>query len=439
MSEAERLLVDGRTGVVSTLTDFPVAPNAPSVFLSGATLPRTLVFSSAPAPRLNSAAGLTSDAARAAALGEAVERYCGTQYGWREMRIATYEELRIAGIRAVSPAEMPLAHPSQHEPGGGLERVSPFTPTTRLRWVSGYEVRTGRPIEIPACRIYMGYRTSDPEESQIDWAVSTGQSCHFDPATAMLGGLLEVVERDSFMITWLHRLGRHRIDPGSGPQLGPIFRQRFRRQGLEYRLFDITSDLGIPTVLAVLLSPHPFEPRAARSVSLGAAAHPNPERAAIKALLETAQSLPFLRTVLRAPRRSLREAADFRDFDDHVALYADGERTEALAFLLDGEETVGIESLPSFGSGSPTEDLHACMGRLDGAGLKAIASEITTPDVRCSGLHVFKVLVPGAVELKTQRTLFLGPQRLYDAPRRMGWPDVATHPRDLNPDPHPFP
>jgi ribosomal protein S12 methylthiotransferase accessory factor len=108
--------------------------------------------------------------------------------------------------------------------------------------------------------------------------------------------LLERIERDAYVlwqVTPMATALARSIDPHSFDD--PIIEgllQRLERTGLRLRLFDITSDIGIPCYLALLAPTDILERKQPRflDVTHGSGAHPNPIRAAIRAITETAQS-----------------------------------------------------------------------------------------------------------------------------------------------------
>lgn len=68
--------------------------------------------------------------------------------------------------------------------------------------------------------------------------------------------------------------------------------QRITTVGLSLRLFDVTSDIGIPCIAALLGPGNVTEARHVRFVDVthGCGCHPNPARSAIRAITEAAQS-----------------------------------------------------------------------------------------------------------------------------------------------------
>src|SRR5690349_3629240 len=76
IEQAEKALVDPDVGLIASLGEIPVEPNDPQIFLFGARVADTPLGRCAVHRAQCGGAGLTRIEAKAAAVGEAVERYC---------------------------------------------------------------------------------------------------------------------------------------------------------------------------------------------------------------------------------------------------------------------------------------------------------------------------------------------------------------------------
>jgi ribosomal protein S12 methylthiotransferase accessory factor len=212
------------------------------------------------------------------------------------------------------------------------------------------------------------------------------------------------------------------------------------RPGVGLDLFDVTADIPIPTILAVLRRPAEFGP----ALCLGAAARLSPRAAARKGLLELGQGLPFLRTLL-VQLKGWTPKEDFSDlvsFDYHLLMY--NRRPELVSAALgfyDAAPAGLLSALPDRSSGRLKSDVETCVGLLEKAGHEVVVVDITTEDLREAGFSVVRVLVPGLIPLHGDHNLpYLGVERLREVPWRLGWVDRRQDPLAvLNPRPHPFP
>lgn len=380
----------------------------------------------------NGGAGLTREAALAAALGETIERYACSVFFLRELRFCSYGELPG---RAIHPDALTVYSPLQYAQTDFPFR--PFTAATPMRWARGVSLSDGEPIWYPACLTYVPY-IPGPEEVCVAPSVSTGMALAMTPEEAILSGLCEVVERDAIMCMWWNRLPAPEIVVPRDSWLGERMADHFTVPGVTFRLFDITTDTGIPTVFCVVMEDRDN----GCAIACGAAARPDPAQAALKALIEAAQTRAWVRSLTR--KHGVSEIAEgFKDitsFEDHIRLYARPDMRHAVGFLTEHGRTVHLQALSRMETGEAGSSIQACVAALKRAGLEPIAVDVTPADVAEQGLWAVKVAVPGMVDLNGDHNLrCLGVRRLYEVPVRMGYRTRAAAESELNPFPHPFP
>ena len=408
-------------------------PGEPRIFNCSARLAETALYSSAPVFEDNGGAGLTRAAARGAAIGEAMERYCAGLYGTEDLVFGTAGDLgRDYPISA--PDSYALFHPDQDV------SYPPFTDDLPLAWTWGFSLVRREPLLVPACLVYMPYTPSFRElgERAVAGAVSTGLACGRSRDESLLRGLCEVVERDAFVITWLNGLAMPRVDLGSSAQLSRLYDDRLQRDGLAYVLVDTTTDLPIPSFLCLLIDESTSPPM----ISTGGASAVDPVQAATKALIEAVQTRDWARYLGRMGKKRTfaTDFSDVRSFEDHVVLYAYGDMAPAIEFLLNGQLVPLRTGDAITTSEEYAGELESVVAHLGTRGLDVIAIDLTAPDVEQSGYCVTKALVPGLQPLEGDHTQrFLGGSRLYDVPVELRLRANAASFEELNPDPHPYP
>lgn len=135
-TEVQEPVIDSRFGIIRALRETTLHPDLPQVLRCSKAL---LADTSRISPWRSDPVGAgchwgDASAARAAAVGEAIERYCGNLVPSGLVR-ASYHELASTSRRAVDPDSVALFSPDQyHSPG------FPFTPLTRdlsIAWVEG--------------------------------------------------------------------------------------------------------------------------------------------------------------------------------------------------------------------------------------------------------------------------------------------------------------
>lgn len=427
-------VVDRVSGIVRFVSEIPLEAGEPKIFNYSAKMCDSRKLFPVGCYDRNGGAGLTREEARLAALGEAVERYCSSIYFPDELLIGSYREVGRK-TRALAPGELAIFHPEQR----GHVGYSWFTEDARLCWISGGSVTRNEPVLIPACLTFVPYHPfwAQRGEETIGPSITTGQAAASSYRDAVLGGIYEIVERDAFMITWLNRLPVPRIDIDSSPRVAEIFCTRLARPNLRYTLHSLATDLGIPSILCVLIDTQ-CDPA---MVCTGGAANLNPEKAAVKALVEAVQTREWAKYMghRRKPFVIESDYSNLNDFDKHVLLYAYGDMSSAVEFLIDAPTICSFSDLPDLSTGTVAGDLRLAKELVECSGQEILVVDLTTGDVGQAGFRVVKVFIPGAQQIEGDHAhRLLGSCRLFEVPRRLGYPVVSSL-NEFNPDPHPYP
>ncbi|GLF97394.1 YcaO-like family protein [Streptomyces yaizuensis] len=370
---------------------------------------------------------LTADRARLISVAEALERYSTCAWDDDEMVVAAENDLTE---EYVSPSRWPRCSPAE------LARdecsMAPYDPSVPIRWVRAWSLTRRVPVLVPAISVYL-HMPYHSRSERFTRGITTGAAVHSDVRAAVLNGLLEVVERDAIALVWLQRLRLPEliVDPD---RLDPATRA-YHRAGtstdLRVRLFDATTDLGVPVIYAVQLAD--ADPTLAQIVA--ATCEVRPEQALAKVYRELASLRVALRGYVAAFADREPDPAKVSVVGGAVHNAAPARRG-VFDFLLDGERpTYGIDGMPGLPAGA--DPLDTVVSRLAARGAEVLVADITTDEARQVGMRAVKVLVPEAMPVSfVHAERFLGTPRLYDAPRAMGHP---SHAEDaVNPEHQPF-
>lgn len=235
---------------------------------------------------LASGKGLSHVTARASALCEAIEHDTAERHlGQIDATVVALEQQY--GESAVLPTM-------------GVSRCS-FDKVPRdkpLRWSTGINLLTGQQLWVPTELVALDDRKSS-RQAFGGWVTgaydlsSTGLGAGSDLQSAILHGLLELIEEDA-MALWRYgalSTAEPAVVPNSfrSETLTKVL-DRLAAVGADCRLFDVTaSDVGIPAIYAVI-GGYPTGSYHDRIFGAGSCCHPSAETAAIRALLEAAQS-----------------------------------------------------------------------------------------------------------------------------------------------------
>lgn len=223
--------------------------------------------------------GLEDAAARASAVMEAIE-VATAERPDRAGVLASTKQLRDAGQR-FQRLDMLLRR-----------GVAPPADDEVFPWTEGLDLVSGEVVFVPLEAAVL----SDGRGAARWWQSTDGLASGNVFWEATLHALTERIERDA-MTLWSLRddraVGSACLDVAvfADPELTRLDRV-IAGAGFHLRLFDVTSDLGIPVIFAVISPvPNGHEDKWLHfDLSAGSGCHPDPVRAAIRAVTEAAQS-----------------------------------------------------------------------------------------------------------------------------------------------------
>ncbi|MGQ0772809.1 MAG: YcaO-like family protein [Pseudonocardiales bacterium] len=326
--------------------------------------------------------------AHEAALGEAVERYCGHRVA-SGSTMDTWHGLRERGLPAVDPAALALYRPGQPTPFAGLTRDD------KIAWTVG-TTPDGATTWLPATLCSLSPIDQDrPAHLPISAGIAAGPTLEWARAAA----LAEVVERHGLATAW------------HGGYALPVLHRRV--PGWAGELRAVPNRFGAPVVIAVARRDGLLGIGCALGTDLGAGA--------AKAAAEATQSLRTVQVVAagvpawerpdgplaahRTDRRYLDSYApgwaDVTDIICHAQLLADPRIVRTVSARLAG------------GTAPPVGHTWSDVGlELDTAlatqGFVPLTVELTTPDVATAGYAVARVVVPGLRSTAPAAFPFLG-------------------------------
>ncbi|WP_328724489.1 TOMM precursor leader peptide-binding protein [Streptomyces sp. NBC_00259] len=378
---------------------------------------------------------------------EGLERYAGMRARAKLTKVHdSLDGLRTRGEHALDPRDCGLYSDAFHEAN---PHVKPFAPDRAIPWVWGWSLRDAGPVLVPEVLTY--YHAPGLENRFVQES-SNGCASGGCLEEAVYFGLMEVVERDAFLLTWYGQARLPEIDPHTSNR--PATRQmvdRLAMYGYEARFFDTRITFPVPVVTGVAVRHDGGLGR----MCFGAGAGLDPEAALAGALCEIATDAVNLQG--RTERDEQRLRAMERDFSrvaalhDHPLAYGIPEMGRHAGFLLGepGEPRPPLRSMAAlYGDGSVPpasddlrEDLDRCLQAVTGAGFDVIVVDQTMPEQRALGLRTVSVLVPGLLPIDfgwtRQRARHM--PRMRTALREAGLREADLMATDLNPAPHPFP
>lgn len=302
-----------------------------------------------------------------------------------------------------------------------------------FKWTKCVSLNSGKTVQIPSQLIYLSYPFLR-KEPIIYPAISTGVAGGACLSAALIRGIYETIERDSFMIFYLNRLQAPRI------RLNLIRDNKVQkllkiadRYKLEIVSVDITSDLGIPVIATIVIN----RVGTGKAISVGLKCDLNPIKALIGSVNEAFHSRDWIRREYEKEPKTVKQSLLLRQTDiiTRGFLWYPTERIRRLNFWIRSPKVKLIsekyKTLPSGGQ------LKLLLELFDKFGYEVYFKNLMAPSPRELNYYVVKVIISQMQPLYlNEKYPLLGGKRLYDVPERLGYERKSES--DLNTYPHPF-
>jgi ribosomal protein S12 methylthiotransferase accessory factor len=376
---------------------------------------------------------------------EGLERYAG-QFP-RAKRVDTYDTYNALAPHALDPTTMGSYQPEFYV--GHSDNYQPFTRDTAMHWVWGYSFGEQQPVLVPEQLVF--YLDRRPEKKFVQ-ECSNGCASGTSTEEALLHGMLELIERDAFLLCWYGSAKLPEIDPASCQDEEIQFvLDRVARLGYRMRLFDMRVDIPVPAVMAVA---ERLDGGLGR-LCFAAGASMDPIEAVRGAIAETASYIPGMddRVTARLPelQKMVTDYSRVHELIHHALLYGLPEMAPVADFLLGTTQLRPMDEL--YGDWlrqrpatlDLADDVRFLIDRLRAAGSDVVAVDQTCPEQEGTTIRTLCVLATGLVPID----FGWDRQRVLEHPRLHAYLDgelAGIHARDegfgptgLNLRPHPFP
>ncbi|WP_433346488.1 TOMM precursor leader peptide-binding protein [Microtetraspora malaysiensis] len=373
---------------------------------------------------------------------EGLERDAGQRA--RGVEVARWAAVTELDVPYVSMEQCGLYDPAFYRTH--TDKYVPWQENPSVPWVWGWSLRDDRAVLVPEQLVYYLDHRADHRNTVQE--CSNGCASGSSVTEAVLHGLLELIERDAFLISWYSGITPREIDLDTVDHpLVQQMRAHVDLQGYDLRCFDIRVDVPVPAVGAVAVR---------RDGGLGrlcfaGGASPDPADAVRAAVCEVASYVTGFPDRVAASREHVELMVTDYDhvgeLEHHAQLFGMPEMARhAEHWLRQTRRTSLDDAFADWTAGrGPVTDLARITGEivdvLAEAGFDTVAVDQTTPEQRSMGLHTVAALVPGLVPIdfgwRRQRVLSM-PRTLW-APYRAGLTPHPLRPEQLHLVPHPFP
>lgn len=297
--------------------------------------------------------------------------------------------------------------------------------------IEGYSILRNKKIFVPAQLVFSPYHLSK-DEILIRTPISTGAATHFNFQEALQNGILEIIERDAFMVNYLNKLSRIVIDISkSKDRLLKKIYLTLKRYYLELFLIDISTEIPIFSVAAILIDRTGIGP----AVSVGLSANFNFKKAIIKAIEESLQVRRWIRgKIIRYQKyknglKKIKDPILYRGF-----FWANIKMIGKLNFFLNSER-VPIEKIEKKYGQKKVFTLNKLKNWFKKQNIEMIFVDLTPSWQKKRGIYTLKTIIPSLQPLYLdERFPCFNITRIKEVPKLLGFSPA----KKVNKIPHPF-
>lgn len=364
----------------------------------------------------------SEDVAVTHAIAEAIEYYCILHENQKAYIRGAYKEL---GSNAIDPLRfVPF---SQFQLNQNKYKKFIVTHDNELNWLEGYSLTNKKKVLIPASLAYANYNSRQSKEPIIRMPISTGAACGHTQTFALYRGLCEMIERDSYMISFLPEMMRRVVSVDSNDKVFTV-KRRIERYGFEVYYINTSLDTSVNTFVCILVDRSGSGP----AVCVGLGGDLNPEKAITTASYEAVRRHIANRNSffqLNPKPMPKRYSFDWTLWKKYQLWNAPHMIREAEK-IIKSAQPIRFKDLKNREQASYDKNVDLIVNELRQLNCEVFFVNMATSEVAQTGLFVTKVLSPELVPLwRDDRFPYLGVKRLYEVPNKFGIkvvPDLSS-------------
>ena len=385
----------------------------------------------------------TLEVSRMSAEFEMLERYASIVPHTKPELAGSFRELVNAGYRMISPEQLSMntVNDEVKEQYG----FDTFSEDKSYRWRRVVNLADGLDYYLPEQVMYYDAQMVSGEK-RFMYETSNGCAMGGTYEEAVVYAMLELVERDAFLMHWYNRIAPKQLDI-SGVK-NDYLRDVVRYMtciGYEIRVMDITMETGIPAIWVAAIDRNYHGKMKCYNA---AGAHINPEKALEGALVEVATSIGIYDRMIRSGRldeqleKLKRHPEAVIGIEDHVFFYALEENFHNIEpYYLNEQKVDFTERFRDwYGREDRTFTLEQFAERFRKYHRDIYVGVLESKVNRELGLWCVKAVVPSMLTMtfgvKNQR---LNLDRIRKGAVAAGIADREIPEEEINVTPHPFP
>lgn len=282
-----------------------------------------------------------------------------------------------------------------------------------IEWTKIYNMENKKEYMYwPASLIYLPFDMNKP----VAETTSTGMAAGFSIDDCIMSGLMELIERDALMINFMQRLNSPEIDIntiiGSNKKIIDTIKKDYN-----IKIYKLYSDFEIPIYLSIIYKEHHKKIH----YGIGACCSLDSDYSINKSLKECLFTYFYSLNIMDVRQN---KPDKIKTLYEHF-LYYQGDNFNKLLF---DSKTIKYKKEKIL-----YQDL---LTNLQKCGINIYYKELTTEDIKDTGIKVVKVIVPSLIDLnKSHIYPRLGARRFFEVPKKLG----LNYSNQLTTMPHPFP
>ena len=282
-----------------------------------------------------------------------------------------------------------------------------------IEWTKIYDIKDRKKYMFwPASLIYLPFDIN----KVVAETTSTGMAAGFSIDECIMSGLMELIERDALMINFMQRLNPPEID------INTIFGKNKKiinsiMKDYNIKIYKLYSDFNVPVYLSIIYKIDNNK----NHYGIGACASLDSDYAINKSLKECLFTYFYSLNIMDVRQKN---PDKIKTLYEHF-LYYQGDNFNKLLF--NSKLVKYKKEKISF------DDVLINLKKND---INVYFKELTTEDIKDTGIKVVKVIAPSLIDLnKSHIYPRLGAKRFFVVPKKLG----LKHSNDLTTLPHPFP
>lgn len=319
--------------------------------------------------------------AKIRAIGEAIERYCGSHINNKLLR-KSYDNVKK---NAINPKKLIYFSNKQYV---NKFLYKKFNSRKTIDWIEGYSMTRKKKVLVPAFAVYLGYNRLINKDEHFMPTSSCGLASHNSIENAINSSLLELIERDSAITTWMHKKKVLRLDINSIKSEKLIsLKNKILEEGLEMEICITPNNFLILSVIAIIYNQKKEIPFA----SFGMAAGSNIEKVVTKSLEEALMVRNTLEIQKKENKFKKIQKLNIKNYIDHAAYYSLPSHKNSWQFLLNSPR-VSVEIIKK--NLDNTMDYKKIINLLKKENKEVILVDLTNKLIKKMGFYCVKIIIP---------------------------------------------